>query len=354
MKVRFFNNAILMIAVLVLSAVSAFAQESEAVVIDEVVAQVNDGVITLSRIKREMKNSVDSLVAQGKTPEAAKAEIEAKKGEIIASLINEELVMQKGKEIGVDAQVDIQINQRISQIMKEGNIKTLDALYQEMEKANVRPDEFRDNLRKQLTKDMVYQRDVDQRVYHGWSNAEIKAYYEANKAKFTKPETVTISDIFLGFAGRDPEAIRKKADQLIASLRAGGDFAKAAVENSDSPNVAQTKGVVGTFPVKELNENVSNVIKNVKAGEITKLETEEGIEIIRVDARTNASAESVFSENAVRSAMTYEKIPEQRKTYLKDLRKEAYVKISESYRAMVMPHLPAVEENKTAAKKTTK
>ena len=343
-----------MIAVLILSAVSAArAQENEAVVIDEVVAQVNDGVITLSRIKREMKNSIDSLVAQGKTPEAAKTEIEAKKGEIIASLINEELVMQKGKEIGVDAQVDVQINQRITQIMKEGNIKTLDALYKEMEKANVRPDDFRDNLRKQFTKEIVYQRDVDQKVYHGWSNAEIKAYYEANKAKFTKPETVTLSDIFLGFAGRDPEAVRKKADQLIASLRGGADFTKAALENSDTPNVAETKGVVGTFPVRELNEAVANVIKNLKTGDVTKLETEEGIEIIRVDARVNASAESVFNENAVRTAMTYEKLPEQRKNYLKDLRKEAYVKISESYRALVTPHLPA-EENKTAAKKTGK
>lgn len=353
MKVRFTNSAILMIALLIFSAVSSFAQETATVVVDEVVAQVNDGVITLSRIKREMKNSIDSLVAQGKTPEAAKAEIESKKGEIIASLINEELVMQKGKEIGVDAQVDVQINQRLTQIMKEGNIKTLDALYKEMEKANVRPDDFRDNLRKQYTKEMVYQRDVDQKVYHGWSNTEIKAYYEKNRDKFTKPETVTLSDIFLGFAGRDPEAVRKKADQLIASLRGGADFAKVAVENSDSPGAAQTKGVVGTFPVKELNENIANVVKTVKTGDVGKLETEEGIEIIRVDARANASTESVFNENAVRTAMTYEKLPDERKKYLKDLRKEAYVKISESYRALVMPFLPT-DENKTEAKKTSK
>jgi predicted RNase H-like HicB family nuclease len=353
MKVKFINSAILMIAVLILSTSSAFAQESEAVVIDEVVAQINDGVITLSRIKREMKNSIDSLVAQGKTPEAAKAEIESKKGEIIASLINEELVIQKGKEIGVDSAVEAQINQRITQIMKEGNIKTLDALYKEMEKANVKPDDFRDNLRKQYTKEMVYQRDVDQKVYLGWSSKEIKDYYEKNKDKFTKPETVTLSEIFLGFAGRDMDAIRKKADQLIASLRGGADFAKVALENSDTPNVAQSKGLVGTFTAKELNENIANVVKNIKTGDVGKLENEEGIEIIRVDARDNASSESVFNENAVRTAMTYEKLPDERKKYLKDLRKDAYVKISESYRPLVMPFLP-MEENKTEAKKTSK
>ena len=39
---------------------------------------------------------------------------------------------------------------------------------------------------------------------------EIKEYYAANKAKFTKPATVTISEIFLSFAGRDKEEVKKE------------------------------------------------------------------------------------------------------------------------------------------------
>ncbi|HLM60292.1 MAG TPA: hypothetical protein VK308_05795, partial [Pyrinomonadaceae bacterium] len=61
---------------------SVSAQETEAKVVDEVVAQVNEGVITLSQIKREMKDAIDSLVKEGKTPEQAKTEIEGKQGEL--------------------------------------------------------------------------------------------------------------------------------------------------------------------------------------------------------------------------------------------------------------------------------
>jgi antitoxin component of MazEF toxin-antitoxin module len=339
MKKRFINSAIFMIAVFLVSAFPAFAQESEAVVVDEVVAQVNDGVITLSRIKREMKNTADAMVERGKTPDEAKAEIEKKKGELIAGLIDEELVLQKGKELGADSNVDAQINQRFTQIMKERNVKTIAALYEEMRKAGINPDDIREMWRKQFMQETVLQREVDQKVYYGWSNKEIKDYYESNKAKFTKPETVSLSEIFLGFAGRNPDAVRQKADQLIAAMRGGADFTKTAIENSDSPDVQTNKGSAGSFSIKDLNEKIAAAIKNVKAGDFAKLENDEGIQIIRVDTRSVASSESVFSENAVRSALTYEKLPEERKKFMATLRKDAYIKISDTYRPIVAPIL---------------
>lgn len=353
MKAKFISRAFFLFAVLMFSAFPAFAQESEAVVVDEVIAQVNDSVVTLSRVRREMKNAVESLVQKGKTPEAAKTEVEGNKNNIIVNLIQEELILQKGKEIGVDSDVEVEVNRRLKQMMTENGIKTIDALNQEMIKAGVKPDEVRDGWRKQFTKEIVFQRDIDNRVYLGWGSKEIKDYYEKHKEKFTKPESVTLSQIFLNFAGRDQAAVRAKADQLIASLRGGADFVKTATENSDSPDVATNKGVVGTFSVKDLNEKVVAVIKDVKTGDVGKLETEEGIEIVRVDSRVAPSNESVFSENAVRAAMTYEVLPDERKKYMSKLVKDSYIKISESYRASIEPLLK-IEEPKTQATKTSK
>ncbi len=77
---RYTRFAIFLIAVLFLTNLTTFAQETELKVVDQVVAQVNDGVITLSRIKREMNEAIESFVQEGKTREAATAEIESKKG----------------------------------------------------------------------------------------------------------------------------------------------------------------------------------------------------------------------------------------------------------------------------------
>jgi peptidyl-prolyl cis-trans isomerase SurA len=354
--VKYTRSAIFLIAVLISTGLSAFAQESEAKVVDEVVAQVNDGVITLSRIRREMKAAADSYVAEGKkTPEQAKADVDGKQGELIANIINEELLLQKGKELnGIDSDVQAQINQRFLGIMKQQNIKTLDALYKEMEKADVNPDDLREVWRRQITRDAVFQREVDSRVYGSFSSKDIKAYYEANRAKFTKPETVTISEIFLGFAGRDTDAVKEKAKQLAAQARSGTDFGKLAEENSDRPDVKTTKGKAGTFNLKDMDERFIKPLQGVKAGGITEpIEIVEGMEILRVDARTQASSESFFDENEVRKIMTYEKLPEERRKYMTTLRGESYIKINEAYRPMVAPALFG-DDRKTEAKKPTK
>ena len=342
------NSAIFSIAVLFTMSFGAFAQESEVKVVDEVVAQVNEGVITLSRIKREMKTMTDTFVQEGKTREEAQKMVEGKQGEVIAGLINEELLMQKAKETGLESEIEANLNQRFLEIMKQQNVKTLEALYQEMEKGGFNPQEIRDVWRKQATRDLVLQREVSSKVYWSLGSKEMKDYYERHKDKFSKPETVALSEIFLSFAGNDKAAVREKAKRVVAQLKAGADFQKLVLENSDRPNVAETKGKVGTLNVKELDEKFAAAVKNLKAGGVSEpIEIDElGIEILRVDERTQASSESFFDENAVRMAITMERVPAEQKKYLAGLRQDSYIKISETYRPIVAPLLFA-DERKT-------
>lgn len=344
---KYIFSAMLLIAFLVSTNLTTFAQETELKVVDSVVAQVNESVITLSRIKREMNEAIQSFVQEGKTLEVATAEVKSKEGELIANIINEELILQKGKDLGLDAEVEGQINQRLLGIMKQQGIKTLDVLYKEMEKSGVNPTEIRELWRKQFMRDLVLQREVDGKLYFGWTAKEIKVYFEANKAKFTKPETVTISEIFLSFAGRNPEAVKAKAQEIVAQARKGADFGKLAVENSERPDVQKTNGKAGTFNIKDMDASFTKALKDVKAGGVTEpIELTEGMEILRVDERTNATTESFFDENEVRKAMTYEKLPEERKKYLTTLRTEAYIKINDEYRPIVAPLL--FEDNRKA------
>lgn len=347
------NSAIFSIAVLLTMSIAAFAQESETKVVDEVVAQVNEGVITLSRIKREMKAATDAYVQEGKTREEGQKLVEEKQGELIANLINEELLLQKAKETGLESEIEANLNQRFLEIMKQQNVKTLDILYQEMEKGGFNPQEIREVWRKQATRDLVLQREVSGKIYWGLSSKEMKDYYEKNKDKFTKPETIALSEIFLGFAGRDKTAVREKAKQLVAQLKAGADFRKLAVENSDREKVAENKGKVGTLNFKELDEKFVGAVKNLKAGGISEpIEIDElGIEILRVDERTQASSDSFFDENAVRLAITTTRVPAEQKKYLAELRRDSYIKISETYRPIVAPILFADERKTEKAEK---
>lgn len=330
------------------------AQESELKVIDEVVAQVNDEVITLSRIKREVETAIQGLIEQGKTREAATTDVKGREGELIADLINQALLLQKGKDLGVEADADAQVNQRFLEFMKQQNLKTLDALYKEMEKQGFDPQDVRENWKRGFMRDIVMQREVESKTYWGWSPKEVRAYFEKNKTRFLKPEKVTLSEIFLSFAGRDESAVREKAKQILEKLREGADFGLMAVANSDRPEGKDSKGDLGVVTMtqlREVNEAFVGPLTATKVGGFTDaIETSEGIEIFKVSAREEASKEAVFEEGEVRRAMTIEVIAEKRKEFMVSLRSDAYIKISESYRPIVSPVLFA-DERKAESKK---
>ena len=327
---------------------AAFSQETQTRVVDEVVAVVNNDVITLSRVRRESKSIVDSYVQEGKKRDEALKMVEEKQGELIANLINEELMMQRAKDKGLDSDIEATINQRFAEIMKQNKMKTVEELYAAMEKGGVDPKDMRELWRKQVTRDQILQREVQGELYWSFKEKELKDYYEKNKSKFTQPETVSVSELFLGFAGRDVASVREKAAQLYKQLKAGGDFAQIVKDNGDSGMITQGAGKFEKIRLSEVTEKLAAPLKGVNAGEYTMpFELDElGMAILRVDAREQASSQSVYNEAAVRNAMMLERLPEEQKKYMSKLREEAHIDINPSYRPLVAPILFADERQR--------
>lgn len=349
-------NALLLAALLVPSATVLRAQEEGVPrVIDEVIAQVNAEVIALSTLKQEMNEAVEALKqGRGMTHEQATEEINKRRSEIIVTLINEQLLVQKGKELGMAEEVEAEVNRRMLDVMKKEGFKTLAELERAMEGAGIKPANVRATMRTEIMKTWVLGREVDQKVFYSQSDAEVKSYYEANKEKFRKPETVKLSEIFLSTVGKDPKEVRERADKLVAQVRAGADFTALAMVQSereiDGKRIApESKGVLGTYAMTDITkEEVSNALKGVKTvGGITNpLETDGGIIILRVDERT-PGGEPTFDDNRVREALTYTKLDKERKIYIDNLRRDAYIQVAKDYREAVLPLLKS-EAEKTA------
>jgi len=194
-------------------------------------------------------------------------------------------------------------------------------------------------------KQAVLNQEVDRRLYLNFSSDEVKKFFEANREKFRKPETVTLSEIYLSTTNKDDAAVKARATELVTQLRAGADFGALAAANSEREKngvrtATQDKGRVGTFEVPNLRDDIATLIKNMKAGTVTDaIKTQEGYQILRVDERTAAGTTPTFNEHQVREAMMIERQPKEREAYLQKLRNEAFIKISETYRASVEPLL---------------
>lgn len=344
MKVKF-CAAFFAVLILSLSATTILAQEGEMQVVDEVIAQVNDDVITLSMLKKESKERIDALKTNGMTEQQATDEVSKRQAELIATLINEKLLLQRGKELELANDIEAEVNRRMLQIANDQGINSIEKLYEAMRASGLVPEDVRRTMRTEMMKQAVLQQEVDRRVYLGFSPDEVKKFYDTHPDKFRKPESIKISEIYLSTIGKDEAAVKARALELITQARAGADFGALAAANSEREKnnqrtAPQDKGYVGEFDVPSLREDLLPVLKDVKAGGITEpIRTSEGFQILRVDTRTPAGSTPTFNDNRVREAMLMEHQAKERESYLQNLRNEAFIKVTESYRASVDPLL---------------
>jgi parvulin-like peptidyl-prolyl isomerase len=325
-------------------------EEAPPTVLDEPIAQVDNYVIMLSQLKRENAEFREVLVKQrGMTPEQAEVEIQKRQPEIILNLINEALLIQKGKDMPrMTEDVEAEVNREVLRVAKNSQISTIEQLEEEMKGAGISLSDVKETLRRQFMRQAVLQREVDAKIYYGLTDKELRDYHAAHRDKFV---SVTISEIFLSLAGRTDAEVKAKAADLAARARAGTSFEELVEKNSEHEPTKKFKGVLAEadgkarwFPLAELSPAIGDAIKNLKAGGVSDpVKTDEGYMVLRVNERDDS-----FKENFVRGVMTQERADKERDKYLLTLRREAYIKPAEAYKAVIEPLL-AKDKQETAA-----
>src|SRR6185436_16127321 len=173
--------------IVVLTPSFALAQEGEMQVVEEVIAQVNEDIITLSMLRREMKEQIEALKQRGMPEQQASDEVTKGRTQLLFTLINEQLLLQKGKELEMGQKVEDEVNRRMLEVMKEQKFKSILEMETAMRESGIDPVSTRATMRTEIMKQAVLQEEVDSKVFFGPTIAEVRAYYEANKDKFRKP-----------------------------------------------------------------------------------------------------------------------------------------------------------------------
>ena len=340
-------------------------EEAPATVLDEPVAQVDNYVIMLSQLKRENNEFREVLTKQrGMTPEQAEAEVQKKQPEIILNLINEALLVQKGKDMPrLPEEVEAEVNREVLRVAKSSNIPTIEQLEEVMRQEGMLLSDVKETLRRQFMRQAVLQREVDAKVYYGLTDKELQDYYKAHRERFI---SVTLSEIFLGLAGRSEDEVKAKAADLAKRARTGVSFEELVEKNSEHDQTKKTKGVLADpdgktrwFFISDLSKEVAAAVKDLKAGGISEpVKIEEGYMVLRVNERDDS-----YKENYVRGMLTQERAEKEREKYLRTLRGEAYIKPAEAFKDAILPLLeqdkrptadtggPAAVEKKDKSKK---
>jgi parvulin-like peptidyl-prolyl isomerase len=123
--------------------------------------------------------------------------------------------------------------------------------------------------------------------------AAARESYLVDKAKYSKPESVMISQINFRFDGA-PDAAKARADDAYAKLKAGADMGDLAQKLSDNLTIARLRGIRGPLSRADLDpELVPVVFGTAKVGEVNPpVRTSKNWTIVRVNERIPASTMS--------------------------------------------------------------
>jgi len=270
------------------------ASSSSANVVDRIVAVVNDDIITLSELNRDIEAFIKRIE---KTSEVADRESVAKqlRMTVLRELINQKLIEQEAKKLGIVAS-DKDIDEAIRNIIAQKKI-SIKALQEAIAREGGAFDEYKEEIRRHLTKMNLLGREIKNKVTV--SREEIGNYYREHRDDYEGKEAVRINQILI-IVPRDSNAEVKKERRILAGetlkrLKSGESFRLLAVEVSQGP-AAKAGGDLGYIEKGMMLPGVDEVAFALEKGEISEIiESPIGFHIIQVIDKRGAGIKPIES-----------------------------------------------------------
>ena len=122
------------------------------------------------------------------------------------------------------------------------------------------------------------------------SPQDIERAYEDSLQQYSTPEQVRASHILLKTEGKDDAAVKKQAEDLLAKVKGGADFAQLATTLSEDDTSKVKGGDLDFFGKGSMVPEFDKVAFSMKPGEISDLvKTQYGYHIIKVTDKKEAS-----------------------------------------------------------------
>ena len=275
----------------------------------------------------------------GSTGEASdKEEALSYKLNILNELINNQILMAHAARSGITV-AESEVDTKMSQLKSPYSPQEF---AQKLKDRGITEANLRDEVRTTLTVNKLINRDINARV--AVSDADIKAFYDHNKASFDVPETeyhLAQIEVTPGSNkdvhnlknddAKTPEMAQRKIQALYAQLRAGQDFATVAQNYSEDPATAMSGGDMGFVPESSLAANpaLERVVKSLKVGQISGIITSRnGYHVIKLLGIEKAGQHPITDpkvQNQIRKTLLNEKEQLLKAAYIENLRDKAKV-----------------------------
>jgi parvulin-like peptidyl-prolyl isomerase len=270
---------------------SAVAPALPSMLLEQILVKVNGDIITKTELETRQ---IEALRRRGQqlNDEQLKKAIVDSTPDIIVDAVDELLLMQRGKELGYKVTED-QYKRVLENIRKENKLESDEAFAAALKQEGLDISVLRKNLERQLIINQVQQVEIMGKL--GLTEEEARRYYDEHKADFTTPPAITLRELVVtvpvdakGVNVSMDEDTQRKAEGLLARLKAGEAFEKLVADSSDSPSKANG-GLVGPILPDELAPDIKKLVDPLKPGQTTGVyRTPKGYGILKLETATKA------------------------------------------------------------------
>lgn len=262
---------------------------------DFIVALVNSEPITNVELQNRMVAAREYFAQQGQLVSDARV-----RQEVLDVLIAERLQLQEAKQMNQTID-DFTLSQAEANVAERNNV-SISAMYQELARSGIGREQFRSQMRNQLTLMRVRERAVEAQVRV--SDQELDRYLRDHPVDQgqTVPEALNLGHVLVivpeGATPEQEAQFKQRIDAAAQELAAGQDFADVARKYSQAGE-ASRGGELGLRPVTQYPELFLNSVEGKIKGEVVgPIRSGAGYHLLKVLERQEGGAGMVVQNHA--------------------------------------------------------
>ena len=269
---------------------------SNGVLLDRIAAVVNAGVVLTS----ELDEQTEEVIARLREQSTELPPRNVLRRQILERLVVDEIQMQRAARLGIQVSDDM-LNGALADVAQRNNMSFAD-LPRELEAQGIDYRTYREEIRKQLTLQLLRQRDVigrisispremEQALARQQNAPDINSEYNVSHILISVPVTASPEQI---------QAREERARDVWERAKAGQDFAQLAVTYSESTTNIEG-GSLGWRKGSQLPSIVGDAIAKMKPGEVSDpIRTPSGFHLFRLNEIRGGLQQSVQSQTHAR------------------------------------------------------
>ncbi len=249
---------------------------ARAELIDRVVAEVNEDVITLSELDEEGESFIRIILTEVPAEDREQA-LEQAYQDILDGLIDKLLISQEAARQGIVV-TDEETEAAVENIIKNSNLSR-EAFFAELENKGIDRETYLSNIKSQIYQNKILTLDVRSKIVI--TEEMILDYYDSTYTRRVEEGGYYLLQIGIGWDkdpdDADPLALqqkkmeaRQKAERVHKLALSGRDFKELARSFSDLPSAADG-GDIGVFNENDMASYMQQAVLKLEPGEISPI-----------------------------------------------------------------------------------